>query len=106
MIKSSTQQERRMDERVTVNGEVHYSDANNEEFRAAILENFSEQGMKLLVMDRLEVGNKIRIQVQPDESCQDEKPLLITVEVVRIEEPEDIELYGYGCRIVDHNLCH
>lgn len=97
--------DRRKDERIIVHGQVQFCTLSNNDYRGALLEDFSQLGMLLYLDDEFSVGSKIKIRVEPSED-ESEQPLEFTVEIVRIADQSVDNRTGYGCRIIEHNFLH
>ncbi|MDH5600654.1 MAG: PilZ domain-containing protein [Gammaproteobacteria bacterium] len=90
--------EQRCATRMAIGESVEFRTSNDEEFRVAMMVDFSEAGMLLLMKEDYPVGSKLEVRVK------DEEALYFTVKCVRSAPCTDIELNSYGCVIEEHHF--
>lgn len=90
--------DQRCAERIAIGEEVEFRCNADEDFRTATMVDFSETGMLLLMKEEFSEGAKFEVRVKEEEA------IFFTVTCVRITPCEEVNLFGYGCKIEKHHI--
>ena len=85
-------------ERIDINATVEFRCNKDEEFRQATMVDFSESGMLLLMNEKHAEGSQFEVRVEEKET------IFFTVTCVRICPDKEANAFGYGCKIIEHQI--
>ena len=85
--------------RVAINGEVKYKLEKESEFHPGMMINISQTGALISLDQQLPTEARLTLVMEADRENQ--SPIEITAEVIRIAENSSEYAYNYGCMILD-----
>ncbi len=98
MSESAHKMDQRCAKRIAIGEKVDFRCNSDEDFRAAIMVDFSESGMLLMMGEEHTEGTQFEVRVKEDEA------IYFTVKCMRIASCPDVDSFSYGCQIEDHRL--
>lgn len=98
MSESAHMMDQRCAKRIAIGEKVDFRCNSDEDFRAAIMVDFSETGMLLMMGEKHTEGTQFEVRVKEDES------IYFTVKCMRIAHCSDINSFSYGCQIEEHRF--
>lgn len=98
VMKSSI--DRRERPRATIDSHINYKLHNSSnQFSVAKMVDLSQTGVLIKLYQELDTHTQLTLQIKSD--AEDEEPIEITAEVVRIAKSSNDEQYSYGCKILN-----
>lgn len=92
--------DRREHPRATIDSHIHYKLHNSSnQFNVAKMVDLSQTGVLIKLYQELDTNTQLTLQIKSD--TEDEEPIEITAEIIRITIPGNDEQYSYGCKILD-----
>lgn len=98
MSESAHMMEQRCAKRIAIGENVDFRCNSDEDFRAAIMVDFSESGMLLMMSEKHTEGTQFEVRVKEDEA------IYFTVKCMRIAHCSDVNSFSYGCQIEEHRF--
>lgn len=96
---ANTDLERRIYPRIAVNGQVKYKLEENADYREGLMIDISQTGVQIRLDAALSVDTRLFLRMEAD--SEQDTPIELTVDVVRIGDTDDAGLNCYGCMILD-----
>ena len=91
--------ERRVSPRVTINGELKYKLEGETDFREGVMLDLSQSGTLISLDQQLDIHTHLTLLIESDKD--NEQPIEITAKIVRIANHNGKYYHTYGCMILD-----
>ena len=93
------QPEQRVYPRVVINGEIKYKLSEDQPFNDAMMINISQSGLLISLDQQLDTDTRLTLLMESGKD--DQSPIEIIAEVIRVADNNSDYAYDYGCTIVD-----
>lgn len=92
--------DRRERPRAFINTHINYKlNDRSSQYNVAKMVDLSQTGVLIKIYQELDTHTQLTLQIKSD--VEDEEPIEIIAEVIRIAKPSNDEQYCYGCKILD-----
>ena len=91
--------EKRLYPRIAINGEAKYKLDKNAEYKNGMMINLSQNGVLICLDQELPTETRMTLLMQSDND--DEAPVEITIEIVRVVKRDNDGAHNYGCKILN-----